>query len=111
MKWYAFQNPFLIVQGVKVEIFQICGRLPFYNKDYDVLFTLILTEDVRFPKHLSVEAIDLLTGLLQKEPTKRLGGGADDANQIFQHPFFSSINWSDLVQKKVMSLITINVVN
>ncbi|XP_055852444.1 RAC serine/threonine-protein kinase [Episyrphus balteatus] len=79
----------------------ICGRLPFYNRDHDVLFTLILLEDVRFPRTISEEAKSLLSGLLAKDPNRRLGGGQDDVREIQAHAFFSSINWTDLVQKKI----------
>ena len=40
----------------------MCGRLPFYNKDHEKLFTLILLEAVRFPKNISAEAKDMLGG-------------------------------------------------
>lgn len=88
--------------GIGVVMYEMmCGRLPFYNRDHDVLFTLILVEEVKYPRTLSPEARDLLAGLLIKDPSKRLGGGPDDAQAIMKHAFFSSINWSDLVQKKI----------
>lgn len=40
----------------------ICGRLPFYNKDHEKLFTLIVMEEVRFPRTISNEAKDMLGG-------------------------------------------------
>ncbi|XP_034486315.1 RAC serine/threonine-protein kinase [Drosophila innubila] len=79
----------------------ICGRLPFYNRDHDVLFTLILVEDVKFPRNITDEAKSLLSGLLAKDPSNRLGGGQDDVKEIQAHPFFASINWTDLVLKKI----------
>lgn len=79
----------------------ICGRLPFYNRDHDVLFTLILLEEVKFPRSISPEARSLLSGLLIKQPDKRLGGGPDDYRDIQAHPFFACINWSDLLLKKI----------
>nr|NP_001287353.1 Akt kinase, isoform D [Drosophila melanogaster]NP_001287354.1 Akt kinase, isoform E [Drosophila melanogaster]NP_732114.1 Akt kinase, isoform A [Drosophila melanogaster]NP_732115.1 Akt kinase, isoform B [Drosophila melanogaster]AAF55275.1 Akt kinase, isoform A [Drosophila melanogaster]AAF55276.1 Akt kinase, isoform B [Drosophila melanogaster]AAL40001.1 SD10374p [Drosophila melanogaster]AHN57352.1 Akt kinase, isoform D [Drosophila melanogaster]AHN57353.1 Akt kinase, isoform E [Drosophila m len=79
----------------------ICGRLPFYNRDHDVLFTLILVEEVKFPRNITDEAKNLLAGLLAKDPKKRLGGGKDDVKEIQAHPFFASINWTDLVLKKI----------
>lgn len=88
--------------GVGVVMYEmICGRLPFYNHDHEKLFTLILLEEVKFPKTITSEARDLLGGLLIKDPNKRLGGGPNDAKDIMNHPFFSSIDWSDLVQKKI----------
>nr|UAJ21407.1 RAC serine/threonine-protein kinase [Cyrtorhinus lividipennis] len=88
--------------GIGVVMYEMmCGRLPFYNRDHDVLFTLILMEEVKFPRTISSEARDLLGGLLVKDPNRRLGGGPDDAKDIKAHPFFSSINWTDLYQKKI----------
>ena len=49
----------------------MCGRLPFYNKEHDMLFELIVTQNVRFPSRLSKEAMALLSGLLEKVPLKR----------------------------------------
>ena len=80
----------------------ICGRLPFYNRDHDVLFTLIMVEDVKFPRNISNDAKALLSGFLEKSPQKRLGGGIDDVKEIMAHPFFASINWTDLVNKKIV---------
>jgi len=77
------------------------GRLPFYNQDHDTLFELIVMQEVKFPNHLSANAKDLLYGLLRKNPSERLGGGPDYAREIMEHPFFKSINWDDLVLKKI----------
>ncbi|CAA9999250.1 unnamed protein product [Nesidiocoris tenuis] len=88
--------------GIGVVMYEMmCGRLPFYNRDHDVLFTLILMEEVKFPRTISSEARDLLSGLLVKDPNRRLGGGPDDAKDIKNHPFFSSINWTDLYHKRI----------
>ncbi|EFN84927.1 RAC serine/threonine-protein kinase [Harpegnathos saltator] len=88
--------------GVGVVMYEMmCGRLPFYNRDHEKLFTLILLEEVRFPRTISNEARDMLGGLLIKDPSRRLGGGPNDAKDIMNHAFFSCINWADLVQKKI----------
>ena len=49
----------------------MCGRLPFYSRDHEVLFELILVEEIKFPARLSEVAKALLSGLLQKDPSKR----------------------------------------
>jgi len=88
--------------GVGVVMYEMMvGRLPFYNQNHEVMFGNILSEDVRFPSRMSQEARDLLTGLLVKDPTRRLGGGRNDARDIMQHVFFASIDWDLLVQKKI----------
>lgn len=89
--------------GVGVVMYEmICGRLPFYNRDHDVLFTLIMVEEVKFPRNISNDAKSLLSALLEKNPQKRLGGGPDDVKEIMAHPFFASINWNDLYHKKIV---------
>jgi len=30
-----------------------------------------------------------------------LGGGPDDAKEVMQHPFFNTINWEDIYNKRV----------
>lgn len=44
---------------------------------------------------------DLLTGLLDKDPLKRLGGGAKDGEDIKAHPWFASLSFADLDAKKI----------
>ena len=62
--------------GTGVVMYEMmCGRLPFYNRDPEVLFELILMDDIRFPKTLSENAKSLLAGLLDKDPKKRWVGG------------------------------------
>ncbi|XP_063385105.1 RAC serine/threonine-protein kinase [Cydia fagiglandana] len=88
--------------GTGVVLYEmVCGRLPFYNRDHEVLFALIVSEEVRFPRALSAAARSLLAGLLTKEPASRLGGGPDDSHEIMAHPFFASVNWADLLAKKI----------
>ena len=91
--------------GLGVVMYEMmCGRLPFYNRDHDILFELILVEEVKFPKTLSAEAKNLLQGLLIKDPLRRLGGGPEDAKEIMYHPFFRGVNWQDMLLKKVCPL-------
>jgi serine/threonine protein kinase len=59
--------------GTGVVMYEMmCGRLPFYNRDPEVLFELILVEEIRFPRTLSDNAKALLKGLLIKNPKNRL---------------------------------------
>lgn len=91
--------------GLGVVMYEMmCGRLPFYSRDHDVLFELILVEEVKYPKSMSPEARHLLSGLLVKNPRHRLGGSVNDAADIKVHPFFRSVNWDDVAQKKVSAV-------
>ncbi|OWA50571.1 RAC serine/threonine-protein kinase [Hypsibius exemplaris] len=87
--------------GLGVVMYEMmCGRLPFFNTDHDVLFEMILMAEVKFPRTLSEHAKSLLSALLVKDPARRLGGGRGDSADIQAHPFFASINWDDLIARK-----------
>nr|XP_054758688.1 ribosomal protein S6 kinase delta-1-like [Lytechinus pictus] len=49
------------------------------------------------PDHISPEAKNLLTQLLQVNPLERLGGGQSGADEVKVHPFFKEVNWSSLL--------------
>jgi len=42
-----------------------------------------------------------LTGLLTRDPQKRLGSGADGAAAIKKHPFFGDLDWEKLEKKEI----------
>uniref|UniRef100_A0A8C6T8T5 non-specific serine/threonine protein kinase n=1 Tax=Neogobius melanostomus TaxID=47308 RepID=A0A8C6T8T5_9GOBI len=89
--------------GLGVVMYEMmCGRLPFYNQDHELLFESILMEEIRFPKNLGPDARSLLAGLLKKDPKQRLGGGPDDAQEVKSHKFFMSINWQDVIDRKLV---------
>jgi len=50
---------------------------------------------------LSEAARDLCKKLLEKDPSKRLGSGERDAQDIKEHPWFECINWQAIYEKKV----------
>lgn len=88
--------------GVGVVMYEMmCGRLPFYSKDHNKLFELIMAGDLRFPSKLSQEARTLLTGLLVKDPTQRLGGGPEDALEICRADFFRTVDWEATYRKEI----------
>jgi len=41
-----------------------------------------------------------MKGLLQRDPSKRLGSEKGDANEIKSHPFFNGVDWNLVMQKK-----------
>uniref|UniRef100_A0A0N4ZD81 non-specific serine/threonine protein kinase n=1 Tax=Parastrongyloides trichosuri TaxID=131310 RepID=A0A0N4ZD81_PARTI len=88
--------------GVGVVMYEMmCGRLPFYSKDHEKLFELILSGNLRFPSKLSHEARVLLTGLLIKDPNRRLGGGPEDAKEVICQEFFKPIDFERLYRKEI----------
>lgn len=80
----------------------LTGRPPWYTQDRQELFTRLREAELEFPEGLSPEAMDLIQGLLTRDPAKRLG--AIDAREITYHPFFGEIDWNMLYQREVEPL-------
>ncbi|CAG8565754.1 5562_t:CDS:2 [Acaulospora morrowiae] len=77
----------------------LTGLPPFYDDNTNEMYRKILQDELRFPEEVGSEARSLLTGLLTRDPNQRLGNNG--AQEIKEHPFFASIDWKKLIQKKV----------
>ena len=85
----------------------IFGGTPFFQKNKQVLYFRINTGELIFPNRAIAGAIqysdtfvDLVTQLLNRNPTERLGA-KQDAQEILAHPWFSDI---DLERLKTLEL-------
>jgi serum/glucocorticoid-regulated kinase 2 len=56
---------------------------PFYDENVIMMYQRILTDSLNFPLDMPSEARSVMTGLLQRDPTRRLGG-RDQATSIFR---------------------------
>ncbi|XP_052183460.1 serine/threonine-protein kinase AtPK2/AtPK19-like [Diospyros lotus] len=74
----------------------LTGQPPFTHANRKKLQEKIIKERVKLPPRLTSEAHSLLKGLLQKEPSRRLGRGPKGADEIKNHKWFRSINWKKL---------------
>ncbi|KAJ7621162.1 kinase-like domain-containing protein [Roridomyces roridus] len=74
------------------------GLPPFYDENVNTMYQRILTDPLNFPLDMPSEARSVMTGLLQRDPTRRLG--AHGSEEIKKHPFFSKIDWNRLLAKK-----------
>lgn len=70
----------------------LCDTLPFNGKSDEEIFDSIILHNVTYPEHvkLSDRAKSILDGLLEKDPSRRLGCDLmeDCAAAIRKHPFF-----------------------
>jgi serum/glucocorticoid-regulated kinase 2 len=56
------------------------------------MYQRILSDPLNFPHDISSEARNVMTGLLQRDPSRRLG--ANGGEEIKRHPFFAKyIDW------------------
>jgi serine/threonine protein kinase len=61
----------------------------------------IVEKPIIMKDYFSPEVKSLLSGLLERNPNKRLGCSSADASDIMSHPFFRDINWIDLREKRI----------
>lgn len=79
----------------------LTGLPPFYTRDRDKLFERIRRGDLTYPSYITSIAKNLLQQLLMGDPTKRLGGGPKDGEEVKLHPFFSGLEWNAIQQRRV----------
>ena len=83
----------------------LTGIPPFYDKNRNMMFLNIERANIRWPneeKHgISVGEVakDLIERLLEKDKSLRLGANGGD--EVLAHPFFSSINLNELMERNV----------
>ncbi|XP_065174076.1 putative protein kinase C delta type homolog isoform X6 [Atheta coriaria] len=79
----------------------LIGQSPFSGCDEDELFWSICNERPVLPRFLSQESISILTLLLEKDATKRLGNKYCEQGDIQDQPFFRPIDWEMLSMRQL----------
>lgn len=77
----------------------LTGLPPFYAQNVNVMYTKILSGELKFPPYISDNAKSLLEGLLTRDPEKRLG--SNGGTEVKHHPWFGDIDWEKLVRKEI----------
>lgn len=76
----------------------LTGLPPYYDENTNEMYRRILEDNLTFPDDMSVRARSLLRGLLNRDPTQRLGHRG--AAEIKAHPFFAEIDWGKLLSRR-----------
>lgn len=79
----------------------LLGQSPFRGDDEDEIFDAILEDEPLYPITMPRDAVSILQRLLTRDPAKRLGSGPTDAEEIKAHPFFNSVNFDDVLHKRI----------
>ncbi|NXU51050.1 SGK3 kinase, partial [Turnix velox] len=85
------------------------GLPPFYCRDVAEMYENILHKPLVLRPGISLTAWSILEELLEKDRQSRLGA-REDFLEIQKHPFFESLSWTDLIQKKIPPPFNPNVV-
>ena len=74
-------------------LYEFCvGSPPYYSKNIDGMYENIADGALKLPITMSPVLKDLLVNLLKRNMVERLG--ANGAQEIKDHPFFASIDWT-----------------
>lgn len=73
---------------------------PFYSKKRCEIYDKIRYKNPNFYHYHSAVATDLISKLLAKDPSKRLGSQRG-AEEIKEHPFFADIDWDKMMKKQI----------
>ncbi|KAJ6143659.1 hypothetical protein N7471_003112 [Penicillium samsonianum] len=76
----------------------LTGIPPFCHKDDGERRHRIIGQDLELPESLPSTAKDILTKLLAKIPTQRLG--TNGATEVKAHAFFHDVKWHECLQRK-----------
>eukprot|EP00917_Polyrhabdina_sp_WS-2016_P017416 GHVP01037635.1.p1 GENE.GHVP01037635.1~~GHVP01037635.1.p1 ORF type:complete len:321 (-),score=64.88 GHVP01037635.1:2628-3590(-) len=79
----------------------LTGNPPFLSENRDELYSQIFHLVPVIPENISPLAKDLILKLLVKTPEDRLGSGRDGAEEVKNHPWFESMDWESLRNKKI----------
>lgn len=80
----------------------LTGSPPFSGNNHAKIQQNILKQKLQLPYFLGPDAKDLLTRLLRKDPSKRLGGTTSkDLKALKAHRFFRKIDWKKLERREV----------
>lgn len=81
------------------------GEFPFSNDSASQasIFRAVLKAPLKFPQWFkgNKKAQELITGLLTRDPSQRLGARVHGFTDVKEHSFFSSFSWSDLLGRSM----------
>ena len=78
-----------------------CCRSAVRSVNSEKLFEKIRKGHLEYPRSLSPRSVNLLRGLLTKDPRRRLGSGPNDAEDIKLHHFFADTDWKRLAKGEI----------
>jgi len=78
----------------------LTGSPPFTGNNNRIISDKIIKTKLKLPYYLSPDAKDLLTKLLKKVPSARLGSKRGDVQKVKQQRFFRKIDWGKLEKRE-----------
>ncbi|EPS45915.1 hypothetical protein H072_83 [Dactylellina haptotyla CBS 200.50] len=99
-KHYGFEVDWWSLGALLFDL--LTGSPPFPGQNNAQILNKINKQKLKLPFYLSPDSKDILTRLLRKEPTKRLGYKMpQDLTTIQKHRFFRKIDWKKLERREL----------
>ena len=77
------------------------GHAPFLDDDPMNIYKKIINTKPKYPEGFDSKLKSLVKHLLRRDLSKRFGNMVGGVNDIKEHRFFESINWNELLAKKI----------
>ena len=81
----------------------LVGSLPFVARTEKLVYRKILYSKPELPSFLSETVCDLIRGLLEQLPERRLGCGSKGWEEVKRHPWFAEVDWGALAARTLPS--------
>lgn len=79
----------------------LAGHTPFYDSNTLKTYEKILSAPLKFPSFFHDDAKDILTKLINRDLTKRLGNLQDGSEDVKKHPWFSEVIWDKVLARYI----------
>ncbi|KAG0175075.1 hypothetical protein DFQ28_008561 [Apophysomyces sp. BC1034] len=80
----------------------LTGTTPFWANSPTEMYRRVLEDDLEFPEDVDIITADFIAGLLEREPSRRLGTTAGGGPASVRcHPYFGRLNWSAVYDKRI----------
>lgn len=79
----------------------LAGYTPFYDSNTIKTYENILNAPVRFPPFFHSDAQDLISKLITRDLSQRLGNLQNGSEDVKNHPWFSEVVWEKLLCKNI----------
>jgi len=79
----------------------LAGYPPFFDETPFGTYEKILAGKLEWPRHIDSVAKDLIKKFLVQDRTKRLGNMKNGADDVKKHRWFKSIDWDDVLEKRM----------
>lgn len=77
----------------------LAGRPPYYSNNREQMFNNIQRAKLRLSRNITQGAAGFIKQLLQRDPSKRLGAGNSDGEELMTHPYCTDVDWDAVLHK------------